>query len=370
MSLLPSDGEGTPTVTALPTQSASRRGLARVVTFGELLLRLVPPDNRLLEQAPTFEVGFAGAEANVAVSVARFGLDACYVSRMPDNPMSRAGRRLLEGCGVDTSQVLDGGDRLGIYFVEQGVAQRPSRVLYDRGSSGMASIEPKQIPWSSVLDGCAWFHTSGITPALSQSAAAATAEAVIAARAAGATVSIDLNYRAQLWRWGRTPREVMTELVNETDVVVGNEEDLEKVFGIAVPAFRGPSLDLDPRAYEPACDALRRMFPQLRAVAVTVRTSVSASDNFWTGVLATDSGFFTTRRYHITPVLDRLGAGDAFAAGIIRGMLQNPGAPQATLDFAVAASCLKHSIRGDFNLLGVDEVLHLAHGDTSGRIVR
>jgi 2-dehydro-3-deoxygluconokinase len=184
------------------------------------------------------------------------------------------------------------------------------------------------------------------------------------------TVSVDLNYRAQLWQWGATPREVMTDVARQTDVIFGNEEDLEKVFGISVPTLAGRGRELDPRAYESACAELRRMFPQLQVVALSLRTAVSASDNFWTGVLATADGFFTAHRYHIAPVLDRLGAGDAFAAGIIRGLVQDTGDPQAILDFAVAASCLKHSIRGDFNLVGAAEVLRLAAGDASGRIVR
>lgn len=353
-----------------PGGIGSQTGQGTVVTFGEFLVRLTAPDHRLLEQTSTLEFGFGGSEANVAVALARLGVPVKYVTRVPDTPIARIGQRFFDTLQVDTSHFVTGGERIGIYFVEPGIAQRPSRVLYDRAGSGMASLQPEDIPWPAVFQGSAWFHTSGVTPALSASAAASTLMAVEAAKSRGLTVSIDLNYRSQLWKWGRAPREVMTEIVNRADMVVGNEEDLEKVFGIPVPPFLGPSLDLDPRAYASACAELQQMFPHLRTVALTVRTSVSASDNFWTAVLATSNAFFTTTRFHITPVLDRIGAGDTFAAGIIRGMLQDPSNPQATLDFAVAASCLKHSIRGDFNLLSVDEILRLAGGDASGRIIR
>jgi 2-dehydro-3-deoxygluconokinase len=342
----------------------------RVVTFGEFLVRLAAPDHLLLEQASTLEVSFGGAEANVAVSLARFGVPVRYVTRVPDTPITRAGRRLMEGFNVDTSHVSIGGDRVGLYFVEPGIAQRPSRVVYDRTGSGMASIQTGDISWQAALEGCTWFHTSGITPALSESASASTMEAVAAAQASELTVSIDLNYRAQLWQWSNNPEKVMAELVGHADVVFSNEEDLDKVFGIRLRPTTTDTEALDSHAYAPACAELMKRFPNLREVAVTIRESVSASENYWSAVLATRGGFYCSQRYRIAPVLDRVGAGDAFAAATIRQMLTVPADPQAVVEFAAAASCLKHSIRGDFNLVGVADVARLADGDGTGRIVR
>lgn len=342
----------------------------RVVTFGELLLRLATPAHHLLEQASTLEVSFGGAEANVAVSLARFGVPVRYVTRVPDNLITRAGRRLMDGLRVDTSHIVTGGDRVGLHFVEPGIAQRPSRVVYDRTGSGMASIHTGDVSWTAALEGCAWFHTSGITPALSESAAAATIEAAVAAKASGLTVSIDLNYRAQLWQWSKTPGTVMADLVSHADVIFSNEEDLDKVFGIQVPRTGALTGELDPQRYARACAELQHRFPNLKAVAVTLREAVSASENYWSAVLATADGFHISQRYRIAPILDRVGAGDAFAAAAIRQMLSGSADPQAILDFAVAASCLKHSIRGDFNLVDVDDVDRLAGGDGTGRIVR
>ncbi len=341
-----------------------------VLTFGELLVRLATPDHQLLEQASTLGVSFGGAEANVAVSLARFGVPVRYVTRVPDNSITRAGRRLMEAFHVDTSHIVTGGDRVGLYFVEPGIAQRPSRVVYDRTGSGMALIQTGDVSWKAALEGCTWFHTSGITPALSESAAAATMEAVAAAQAGGLTVSIDLNYRAQLWQWSKTPGEIMAELVSHADIVFSNEEDMDKVFGIKVPRMGAQTEALEPQRYAPACAELQHRFPNLRAVAVTLRESVSASENYWSAVLATADGFHTSQRYRIAPILDRVGAGDAFAAAAIRQMLSGSANPQAILDFAVAASCLKHSICGDFNLVDADDVDQLAVGDGTGRIVR
>jgi 2-dehydro-3-deoxygluconokinase len=342
----------------------------QVVTFGELLVRLAAPNHQLLEQTSTLEFGFGGAEANVAVSLARLGVPVRYVTRVPDTPITRAGRRLMEGFHVDTSHVVTGGDRVGLYFVEPGIAQRPSRVIYDRAGSGMALIQPGEISWPSALHGCTWFHTSGITPALSASASAATLEALEAARSGGLTVSVDLNYRAKLWQWSNTPGEVMADLVRRAQIIFSNEEDLDKVFGIQVPRSEGPIEGLDPHRYAPACAELQHRFPNLKAVAVTLRESVSASVNYWSAVLATADGFYISQRYRIAPILDRVGAGDAFAAATIRQMLPGSANPQAVLDFAVAASCLKHSIRGDFNLVDVDDVDRLVGGDGTGRIIR
>lgn len=342
----------------------------QVVTFGELLVRLAAPHHRLLEQSSTLEFGFGGAEVNVAVSLARFGVPVRFVTRMPDTPITRAGRRLLEGFHVNTSHSVTGGDRIGLYFVESGIAQRPSRVVYDRTGSGMASIRTGEIPWQAVLRGCTWFHTSGITPALSESAAAATIEAVTAAELGGLTVSVDLNYRDQLWRWTKTPGKVMTDLVSHAHIVFSNEDDLAKVFGIQTPVKEARPHTLEPYQYGPACAQLQHRFPNLKVVAVTLRESVSASENYWSGVLATADGFYVSKRYRVAPILDRVGAGDAFAAAAIRHLLSRSDDPQTVLDFAVAASCLKHSIQGDLNLVDIEDVNRLIGGDGTGRIVR
>lgn len=352
------------------TRGTDPRPASGVATFGELLVRLTTPDHLRLEQARALEVTFAGSEANVAVSLAGFGVPARFVSRLPDNPLAAAARRALRGFGVDTSFILTGGRRLGVFFVEAGVAQRPSQVLYDRDGSAFAEIVPDTIRWDEALASCAWFHTSGISPAVSASAAAVTREAITAARRAGLRVSIDLNHRTQLWAWGEPAGAVMADLVAQADVVFCNETDLEAFFEIPVPAPTSGNATIDVSAYEPSCSEFRRRFPNVQLLAMTLRGAVSASENHWTAVLASEGSYHTTRRFAIQPVLDRVGAGDAFAAAAISQLLQRPEALQGALDFAVAASCLKHSIVGDFNRVTTAEVLHLAGGDTTGRIVR
>jgi 2-dehydro-3-deoxygluconokinase len=272
--------------------------------------------------------------------------------------------------GVDTRGIIRGGSRCGIYFLEHGAAQRPSRVVYDRAGSAMAEIKAGMVLWAELLEGARWFHTSGITPALSRSAAEATVEAARSARSAGAIVSIDLNYRAMLWDWGERPERVMSELLEEADVVVGNEEDADKVFGIRAGGVDVLADNLDSAAYEDVCRQLVARFPRVRSVAFTIRGSVSASENTWTGVLWHEGQLHRGRSYRIAPVVDRVGSGDAFAAGLISGLLRRPDQPQYALDFAVAASCLKHSIAGDFNLVTTDEVERLLEGDSSGRVLR
>lgn len=341
-----------------------------VVSFGELLLRLAAPDHDRLDRATQLEVQFGGAEANVAVALAQMGLRSRFVSRVPDNVIARAGLRLMQGLGVDISRISFGGDRLGIYFLETGVSQRPSRVLYDRSGSSMAEVTGSEFDWDRVVHGYHWLHTSGITPALSQSAALASLTAVKAAKRAGLTVSVDLNYRSQLWRWASSPAETMAALLDQADIVFSNEEDLVKVFGIKVPDALGTSRALDPKRYSVPCSQLKSRFPNLRAVAVTVRESISASENYWSAVLSTRSGFYTSHRYHIAPVLDRVGAGDAFAAAAIRQLLLGTADDQDVVEFAAAASCLKHSVRGDWNLVSLEEIERLLQGDGSGRILR
>ncbi|MHB1499651.1 MAG: PfkB family carbohydrate kinase [Candidatus Dormibacteria bacterium] len=346
------------------------RATPTVVTFGELLLRLATTGHDRLGQSGRLQLDFGGAEANVAVALCQLGIRSRFVSRLPDNAIATSGLRFMNGLQVDTSRVLFGGARMGIYFLEAGLSQRPSRVIYDRTGSSMSSIAVGDIQWEGVLDGCQWFHTSGITPALSASAAAATIEAITAAKRAGLKVSVDLNYRSQLWQWTDSPSQTMSALLDCADVVFTNEEDLDKVFGIKVPSPGAGTARLDPRHYALPCLELQNRFANLKAVAVTLRESVSASDNYWTAALSTPEGFYVSRRYHISPVLDRVGAGDAFAAASIRQMILGTASSQEVLEFATAAACLKHTIRGDWNLVSLDEIGRLIDGDGTGRILR
>lgn len=342
----------------------------RVATFGELLMRLAAPDHLRLDQAGALEVTFAGAEANVAVALASLGVPSRFITRLPENPLADAALRALRGFGVHTGCVERGGSRIGIYFVEPGVAQRASEVVYDREGSGFSQIAPDSIAWRDALSECTWFHTSGISPAVSASAAAVTKEAVTWARDIGLRISLDLNYRAKLWQWGGSTQDVMGELVSRSHVVFSNETDLQSVFGITVPEPTSGNALIDPHAYEASCHELMDRFPSVEMVALTLRGALSASENTWTAVLATRTELYTTRRYSIAPIIDRVGSGDAFAGAAIACLTTRPDAVQHALDFAVAASCLKHSILGDFNRVTIDEVERLASGDGTGRIVR
>lgn len=342
---------------------------SRVVTFGEVMLRLSAPDGTRLTGAPTLEATFGGGEANVAASLASFGVPARFVSRVPRNDLGDGAIRYLRGLGVDTSGITAEAGRLGVYYLEPGASQRASRVVYDRADSCVARAGAAAYDWDAILEGAAWFHTTGITPALSAAAADAALAAVRAARSAGATVSVDLNFRAKLWSWGAAAGDVMAGIVAEADVLIGNEEDADKVFGIHAPGSAVSDGRLDPAGYAAVAGQLAERFPRLRAIAFTQRGSISASENTWSGVMWTPQAFHVARSYRIAPIIDRVGAGDAFAAGLIYALLD--GRPsQAALEFAVAASCLKHSIRGDVNLVSVAEVDALAGGSGSGRVER
>lgn len=341
----------------------------RVVTFGEIMLRLAPPHGVRLASSRTLDATFGGGEANVAMSLARLGVKAAFVTALPDNDLGEAVRRFLAGDGVDVAGITSRPGRLGIYFLEPGAAQRPSRVLYDRSESSFVLAGPSDFAWDSLLAGATWFHTTGITPALSASAAQAAIDGVKAAHAVGATVSVDLNYRAKLWKWGKQPGDVMADLVAEADVLFGNEEDAEKVFGIHAPGSAVGDGQVDAAGYAAVATQLAERFPRLRTIAFTQRGSTSASENTWSGVLWTREGFHVARSYRIAPIVDRVGAGDAFAAGLIYAMLDGR-APDAALEFAVAASCLKHTIHGDVNQVSVAEVDALARGSGSGRVER
>jgi 2-dehydro-3-deoxygluconokinase len=344
--------------------------MAHVVTFGEIMMRLSPPGMLRFGQARSFDVLYGGGESNVAVSLANFGVSTDFVTRLPANDLGEACLQFLRQYGVGTRHIARGGERLGIYFLEHGAVQRGSKVIYDRAGSSFASIQPGMIDWAPVLQGATWFHWTGITPAISSGSAAACQEAVEAARSAGITVSCDLNYRAKLWKWGRPASEVMPELVSQCDVAVGNEEDAAKVFGIHAPDTDVTSGKLDARKYTRVCEQLAERFPNLRTIAITLRGSISASHNTWSAVLWHGGEMYFAPEYDITHIVDRVGGGDSFVAGLIYGLTHFGQDYQKTLNFAVAASALKHTIFGDFNLVTVSEVEKLMSGDASGRVSR
>ena len=339
-----------------------------VVTLGEIMLRLRSPGHERLFQSPVLEATFAGGEANVAVSLANYGLRSRYITALPPGPLGDAVIGELRRFEVETDHIVRRPGRLGIYFVETGAAQRASTVIYDRDASAISTADPSEFDWSAIFEGGAWFHVSGITPALSESAAAMTATSLRAARQAGATTSLDLNYRAKLWRYGQAAPEVMSDLMADVDIAIGNEEDVQRSLGIEAAADV-VSGELHTAAYEALTGAVMERFPHLRTVALTLRESRSADINGWSACLRDADGFRVGRHYDILDIVDRVGGGDAFAAGLIYGMLD--GRPtQAVLDLAIAASCLKHSIPGDFNRVTLAEVEKLAGGDASGRISR
>ena len=332
------------------------------------MLRLKAPGFERLFQSSLLEASFGGAEANVAVALAQFGVHARFVSVVPANNVGDACIAELRKFGVDTSAVRRNGDRLGVYFLENGANQRPSKVIYDRAGSAMAQATPNEFDWDQVFTGSNWFHVSGVTPAISESAAATAIAAAQAARAKGLTVSCDYNYRKNLWRYGKKAPDVMRGLVALADIGIANEEDCQLALGIEIDSNveRGK---LDTRRYRALAQRVLETFPNLKLQAITLRESHSADRNGWSAVMATRSGFFQSRSYEISDIIDRVGAGDAFAAGLIYG-LRLYHDDQRALEFATAASCLKHSFSGDFNRVSVAEVEALVHGDASGRVQR
>lgn len=333
------------------------------------MLRLAPPGFQRIIQARSFDVLFGGGEANVAASLANYGMSVEYVTRLPENDLGDLCLAFLRERNIGTQHILRGGERLGIYYLEFGAAQRGSKVIYDRSNSALALIKPGMVNWQAVFANAGWFHWTGITPAISAGAADTCLEAVQIARRMGLTVSCDLNYRAKLWKWGKTPNEVMRELVKYCDVAIGNEEDAEKVFGIKAPKTDVTKGKVEAANYEHVCNELAGQFPNLSSIAITLRGSISASQNTWSGILWSEGKFYKTPVYDITSIVDRVGGGDAFGGGLIYGMLTYTDKSQA-LGFAVAASCLKHSIWGDFNLVTKEEVQKLMQGDASGRVSR
>lgn len=342
----------------------------KVVTFGEIMMRLSPPGYQRLQQTRSFDISFGGAEANVAVTLANFGVPVDFITRLPENEFGDACLNYLRQFGIGTSRVIRGGERLGIYFLETGAVQRGSKVVYDRSGSSIATIEPSMIDWKTALTGASWFHVTGITPAISKTCSDSSLEAVKTAEKMGLTVSVDLNYRAKLWKWGKPAREVMTEIVRSADVVVGNEEDAEKVFGIQAPSVDVTAGKVDPQSYRAVAEKLKGQFPNLEKIAITVRGSVNANYNTWSGVLFDGKTFYTAPVYEITDIVDRVGAGDAFAGGLIYGLLNHREDLQKTLNMAVAAGCLKHTILGDANVVTLPEVEKLMSGIVSGRVAR
>jgi 2-dehydro-3-deoxygluconokinase len=339
------------------------------VTFGEIMLRLAPPGFERFLQSPQFLATFGGGEANVAVALAGFGMPAAYVTVLPlANPIADAVIAQLRGFGVDTSKILRAKGRMGVYYVEAGANQRPSKVVYDRDGSSIALAKPGDIDWDAVFAGAGWFHITGITPALSASAAALALESVGKAREKGLTVSCDLNYRKNLWKYGKSAVEVMRELVRFVDIGIANEEDCQMALGIKSESDVH-SGELNVAEYRKLAEKVTSEFPNLKALAITLRESKSASHNGWSACLYNGKDFLVSRHYEITHIVDRVGGGDCFAGGLIYG-LQSLDGHQEALEFAVAASCLKHSIPGDFNRFNVDEVKNLLKGDGSGRVQR
>jgi 2-dehydro-3-deoxygluconokinase len=344
--------------------------VGKIVTFGEVMLRLAPPDFLRFRQATNLDATFGGGEANVAVSCANYGLDVSFVTRLPKNDISDWCLGTLNSYGVDTRDIVFGGDRMGIYFLETGAVSRGSKVVYDRANSSVSQIEPGMIDWDKVLEGASWFHWTGITPAISQGAADVCLEGIKAANAKGITVSCDLNYRKNLWKYGKSANEVMPELVAGTDIILGNEEDAEKVFGIHPEGVDVTSGHVEAAAYESVGKQLMAKFPKAKKIIITLRGSISASHNSWSGVLWDGKQLFQAPTYQITHIVDRVGGGDSFMGGLIYGLNTYEGDDQKALNFAVAASCLKHTIKGDFNQVTVDEVEKLMGGDASGRVSR
>lgn len=346
--------------------------MPKIITFGEIMLRLSTPGYLRFGQAKQFDATYGGGEANVAVSLANYGMDAKFVTRLPENDIAKACLKDLRSYGVDTSSIVYGGDRLGIYFLETGAVARPSKVVYDRANSSIATIKSGDIDWKKVLEGADWFHWTGITPALSQGAADVCLEAIKAANAMGITVSCDLNYRKNLWKYGKKASEVMPALVEGCDVILGNEEDADKVFGIKPEGFDVTSTggQIDQRRFQSVGEQLMKRFPRAKKVIITLRGSINANHNTWGGVLWDGKTLYQSPRYDITHIVDRVGGGDSFMGGLIYGLLTYTGDDQKALNFAVAASCLKHTIFGDYNQVTVAEVENLMKGDASGRVSR
>ena len=340
----------------------------KFLTFGEIMLRLKAPGQERFFQSPSLEATFGGGEANVAVSLANFGMDAAFLTVLPENSIGDACAAELRRFGVDTGRIQRGPGRMGIYYLESGANQLPSKVVFDRAESSIALAKPGDIDWDRAFDGVDWYHITGITPAISKSAMELSLESVKAARARGITVSCDLNYRKNLWKYGKRAAEIMRELANYVDVAVANEEDVQKSLEITTDVVvESGALDRD--KYRALGDKVLAAYPNMKMIAITLRESHSADWNDWAACLNDGKNFYVSKKYEIRSIVDRVGGGDSFAGGLLYGLNHYEDRQQA-LEFAVAASCLKHSILGDFNRAGVSDVEKLMGGDGTGRVQR
>jgi 2-dehydro-3-deoxygluconokinase len=348
------------------------KDMKKVITFGEIMLRLSTPDYQRFIQSTSLNATFGGGEANVAVSLANYGIPTEFITRLPENDIAGWCISDLRKYNVGTQSIIRGGNRVGIYFLETGAVARASKVIYDRADSSIAGIQPGMIHWREIFKDAQWFHWTGITPALSQGAADACLEAIKIANEMGVTVSCDLNYRKNLWKYGQTAAGIMPALVEGCDIILGNEEDAEKVFGIQPEGFDVSHTggDVNASEFESVCKQLQKRFPRAKKVIITLRGSINANHNTWGGCLFSDGQLYSSKRYDITHIVDRVGGGDSFMGGLIYGLITYPTDDRKALDFAVAASALKHTIYGDYNLVTVAEVEQLMKGDGSGRVSR
>jgi len=346
--------------------------MKKVITFGEIMLRLAPADFLRFSQANSFDIVYGGGESNVAISLANYNIPVEFVTRLPINDIGRCALMHLRKRGVGTRYIIEGGDRLGVYFLETGAVSRASKVVYDRAYSAMSEIAPGMIDWKEVFKDAQWFHWTGITPAISQSAADACLEAVKVASELGITISTDLNYRAKLWNYGGNREKIMTQLTSYCDIILGNEEDAEMHFGIKPEDLNitTQSEHVKAKAFLSVCQQMQRKFPRAKKVITTLRGSISASHNTWAGVLYDGKKLYESTEYQITHIVDRVGGGDSFMGALIYGLIHYSNNNQKALDYAVAASCLKHTIKGDANLVTIEEIEKLMGGDASGRVSR
>jgi len=346
--------------------------MKNLITFGEIMMRLATQGYLRFSQANSFDIIYGGGEANVAISLANFGIPVEFVTRLPNNDIGQSALMELRKHNVGTKYIIEGGERLGLYFLETGAVSRASKVIYDRSNSAMSQIEPGMVDWENIFKNAQWFHWTGITPAISKSAADACLEAIKIASEMGITISTDLNYREKLWKYDCDREKIMTELTSYCDIILGNEEDAEKHFGIKPEAIdvnkNGENVKAE--SFLSVCEQMLNKFPRAKKVITTLRGSISASHNVWSGILFDGKNMFKSKEYQITHIVDRVGGGDSFMAGLIYGLIHFPEDNQMALDYAVAASCLKHTIKGDANLVTIAEVKKLMSGDASGRVVR
>ena len=341
----------------------------KVVTFGEIMLRLAAPEYQRFNQVKQFDASFGGGESNVAVSLANFGIPVSFVTRLPENDIGNACLQELRKYNVDVSHILRGGERLGVYFLERGAVSRGSKVIYDRAHSAVSQVEKGMFNWKEIFKDATWFHWTGITPAISQGAADVCKEAIDAANEMGLMVSCDLNYRKKLWKYGKDAQQVMPGLVEGCDVVLGNEEDAEKSLGIKPEGVDVTKGQVQAEAYKSVSQQIMNRFPKVKKVITTLRGSINANHNTWSGTLYDGEKLHTGKKFDITHIVDRVGGGDAFMAGLIYGLATEMKDEDA-LNFGIASSCLKHTIHGDFNNVTVEEVGKIMGGDVSGRVAR